>query len=82
MQTLQLSRESRRIGGLLLLAVVTIEFGGLYLTRVASGQVELTPFQVAFSRAGHAHAWSHSASSPSSWPTPPACAECSATSPA
>lgn len=56
MQTLQLSSESRRIGGLLLLAIVTIEFGGFYLTRVASGQVELTSFQVAFSRAGHAHA--------------------------
>jgi len=53
---MQLSRESRRIGGLLLLAIVTIEFGGFYLTRVASGQVELTDFQVAFSRAGHAHA--------------------------
>jgi hypothetical protein len=54
--SLQLSRASRRIGGILLLAIVTIEFGGLYLTRVASGQVELTDFQVAFSRAGHAHA--------------------------
>jgi hypothetical protein len=54
--TLQLSQASRRIGGILLLAIVTIEFGGLYLTRVASGQVELTDFQVAFSRAGHAHA--------------------------
>ncbi len=54
--TLQLSQASRRIGGILLLAIVTIEFGGFYLTRVASGQVELTDFQVAFSRAGHAHA--------------------------
>jgi hypothetical protein len=56
MQTLHLSRESCRIGGVLLLSIVTIEFGGLYLTRVASGHVELTNFQVAFSRAGHAHA--------------------------
>jgi len=56
MQTLELSRTSRRIAGLLLLSLVTIEFGGYYLTRVASGQVELTGFQVAFSRAGHAHA--------------------------
>ncbi len=54
--TLHLSQASRRIGGILLLAIVTIEFGGFYLTRVASGQVELTNFQVAFSRAGHAHA--------------------------
>jgi hypothetical protein len=56
MQTLQLSRATRRIAGILLLSIVTIEFGGYYLTRVASGEVELTAFQVAFSRAGHAHA--------------------------
>ncbi len=56
MQTLELSRTSRRISGLLLLSIVAIEFGGLYLTRVASGAVELTSFQTAFSRAGHAHA--------------------------
>jgi len=56
MQTLQLSRTSCRIAGILLLSIVAIESGGLYLTRVASGAVELTSFQVAFSRAGHAHA--------------------------
>ena len=56
MQTLQLSRSSLRIAGFLLLSIVTIESGGLYLTRVASGAVELTGFQVAFARAGHAHA--------------------------
>lgn len=50
------TRESRRIAGLLLISIVAIEFGGYYLTRVASGAVELTSFQLAFARAGHAHA--------------------------
>jgi hypothetical protein len=51
-----LSTHSRRIAGVLLLTIVTIEFGGYYLTRVASGAVELTEFQQNFARAGHAHA--------------------------
>ena len=54
--TLSLSRESRRIAGLLLLSIIAVEFGGYYLTRVASGKENLTDFQEAFSRAGHAHA--------------------------
>jgi Ni,Fe-hydrogenase I cytochrome b subunit len=54
--TLNLSRESRRIAGLLLLSIIAVESGGYYLTRVASGREDLTDFQVAFSRAGHAHA--------------------------
>lgn len=54
--TVTLSRESMRIAGILLLTIVTIEFGGYYLTRVASGEVALTAFQQSFSRAGHAHA--------------------------
>ena len=53
---LRLSRKSRRIAGLLLLTIVAVEAGGYYLTRVASGAVELTEFQTSFSRAGHAHA--------------------------
>jgi Ni,Fe-hydrogenase I cytochrome b subunit len=55
-QTLRLSDESRRIAGVLLLTIVTIEFGGYYLTTVVRGQQELTEFQQAFARAGHAHA--------------------------
>jgi Ni,Fe-hydrogenase I cytochrome b subunit len=55
-QTLQLSRPSRVIAGVLLLTIVTIEFGGYYLTTIVRGQVELTDFQQAFARAGHAHA--------------------------
>lgn len=52
----RLSRESERIAGVLLLSIVAVESGGYYLTRVASGAVELTEFQWAFARAGHAHA--------------------------
>jgi len=51
-----LSRKSRRIAGLLLLSIVAVEFGGYYLTKVASGAAEVTQFQQNFSRAGHAHA--------------------------
>lgn len=54
--TLTLSRTGRRIAGLLLLSFVAVEFGGLYLTRVASGEEAVTEFQQNFARAGHAHA--------------------------
>ncbi len=47
---------SRIIAGVVLLTVVTIEFGGYFLTRVVRGAVPMTPFQTAFARAGHAHA--------------------------
>jgi hypothetical protein len=54
---LRLSRHSRILAAVLLFAFVTIEYGGYYLVRVVSGQeAELTEFQLAFSRAGHAHA--------------------------
>jgi hypothetical protein len=56
MPTFQLSDASRRTAGVLLLALVTVETGGYYLTTVARGLQELTDFQVAFARAGHAHA--------------------------
>jgi hypothetical protein len=51
-----LTRESRRIVGLLLLSIVAIESGGYYMTRIVGGAVEVTDFQLGFSRAGHAHA--------------------------
>ncbi|HEX5596455.1 MAG TPA: hypothetical protein VFX61_10630 [Micromonosporaceae bacterium] len=54
--TLTLTRTGRRIAGLLLLSIVAVEFGGYYLTRVASNAVEVTGFQQSFARAGHAHA--------------------------
>ena len=53
---LTLSDPARFTAGVLLLAVVTIEFGGTYLLRVVRGREPATPFQVAFARAGHAHA--------------------------
>jgi hypothetical protein len=53
---LALERNSRRIAGLMLLSVAAVESGGYYLTRVAAGEEQLTSFQAAFSRAGHAHA--------------------------
>jgi hypothetical protein len=51
-----LSEESRVLAGVLLLALVTVETGGLYLLRIARGNAPVTPFQERFARAGHAHA--------------------------
>ncbi|RZS44407.1 hypothetical protein EV193_101283 [Herbihabitans rhizosphaerae] len=53
---MQLSRESRVLAGILLLALVAVESGGVYLVRVVGGSVQLTDFQLGFARAGHAHA--------------------------
>jgi hypothetical protein len=44
------------LAGILLLALVTVETGGLYLLRLVRGNAAATPFQLAFARAGHAHA--------------------------
>jgi hypothetical protein len=51
-----MSDESRVLAGILLLALVTVETGGLYMVRLVRGQAEATPFQLSFARAGHAHA--------------------------
>ena len=51
-----MSDESRVLAGILLLALVTMETGGLYMVRLVRGNAEATPFQLAFARAGHAHA--------------------------
>jgi hypothetical protein len=40
----------------LLLSLVTVESGGLYLMRLVRRAAPATPFQLAFARAGHAHA--------------------------
>ncbi|TDE08267.1 hypothetical protein [Jiangella asiatica] len=53
---LELSTEATRLAGILLLAAITIESGGWYLTRIARGHVPATDFQRAFARAGHGHA--------------------------
>lgn len=54
--TLTLSVGSQRTAGILLLALVTVEWGGLFLLRMVRGRVPATAFQQAFARAGHAHA--------------------------
>jgi len=51
-----LSTESRQLTGILLIALVTVETGGLYLLSIVRGKADVTPFQLAFARAGHAHA--------------------------
>ena len=51
-----MSDESRILAGILFLALVTVETGGLYLLNVVRGRAEVTPFQEKFARAGHAHA--------------------------
>src|SRR5262245_28111972 len=56
MQTLALSDATRIIAGLVLISVVTVEFGGWFMTRIVRGAVPMTDFQKAFARAGHAHA--------------------------
>jgi hypothetical protein len=55
METL-LSETSRQLAGILFLALVTVETGGLYLLRIVRGREDVTPFQEKFARAGHAHA--------------------------
>jgi hypothetical protein len=42
--------------GILLLALVTVESGGYFLTRVVRGSVPANRLQMSFFRAGHAHA--------------------------
>ncbi|MEV1130067.1 hypothetical protein [Agromyces sp. NPDC049794] len=42
--------------GILLLALVTVESGGYFLTRVVRGHVPVNRLQQNFFRAGHAHA--------------------------
>ena len=53
---LSLSDDARMTAGVLLLAIVAVEFGGTYLLRVVRGSHSVTPFQRSFARAGHAHA--------------------------
>ncbi|MPZ54398.1 MAG: hypothetical protein GEU79_17010 [Acidimicrobiia bacterium] len=51
-----LSDTARNLAGILILAVVTVETGGLYMLRIVTGRQEATPFRTSFARAGHAHA--------------------------
>lgn len=51
-----LSEASRQLAGILFLALVTVETGGLYLMKIVRDGHDVTPFQEKFARAGHAHA--------------------------
>jgi hypothetical protein len=53
---LALSRDARLTAAVLLLALVTVESGGLFMLRVVTARAPATPFQTSFFRAGHAHA--------------------------
>ena len=44
------------LAGVLLLALVTVETGGLYLLKLWRSREGVTDFQMGFARAGHAHA--------------------------
>ena len=54
--TVTLSEASRTTAGILFVSIVAVEVGGIYLVTVVRGREALTPFQVSFARAGHAHA--------------------------
>jgi hypothetical protein len=56
MEALTLSDDARSTAGILLLTIVAVETGGVYMYRVLRRRIQLTPFQQAFARAGHAHA--------------------------
>lgn len=51
-----LTDATRITAAILLLSLVTVETGGMYLVRLVRGSAPATPFQLAFARAGHAHA--------------------------
>jgi hypothetical protein len=53
-----MTKEAKLMGGIILLTVPTIAYGGTFLLTVLSGQFEmpLTDFQKSMFRAGHAHA--------------------------
>jgi hypothetical protein len=55
-ETQLLSEASRVTAGVLLLALVTVAWGGSFVLRVARGEHAATPLQERFFRAGHAHA--------------------------
>lgn len=53
---LTISAATMSTAGVLLLAIVLIEWGGYFMLSLARGRRAATPFQVTFARAGHAHA--------------------------
>jgi len=53
---LTISPATLSTAGILLLSIVAVELGGYYMLALARGRLAATPFQITFSRAGHAHA--------------------------
>lgn len=53
---MELAADIRQTAGILLIAIVAVEWGGWHLLRVVRGTVARTEFQEKFERAGHAHA--------------------------
>jgi hypothetical protein len=53
---MELTDASRTIAGAILLTIVTIQFGGWFMTKIVRGDVPMTDFQKSFARAGHGHA--------------------------
>ena len=53
---LTVSPATLNTAGVLLIAIVAVEWGGTYLLALARGRRTATPFQITFARAGHAHA--------------------------
>jgi hypothetical protein len=53
---LSVSPATTSTAGVLLLAIVVVEWGGYYMLSLARGRRTATPFQITFARAGHAHA--------------------------
>ncbi|KQO95428.1 hypothetical protein [Leifsonia sp. Leaf264] len=51
-----LAPASLSLAGILLLALVTVESGGYFLTKVVRGHAPANALQTSFFRAGHAHA--------------------------
>ncbi len=56
MDLIPISDATRTTAGILLLSIVAVESGGLFMLTVVRRLVPATPFQLAFYRAGHAHA--------------------------
>lgn len=53
---MELSDATLNLAGILLLSIVTIQFGGVFMLRVVQGKEPATDLQTSFFRAGHAHA--------------------------
>jgi hypothetical protein len=53
---LTLSHDTHTTAGILLITIVAVEYGRLTVLRMVRGHQPATEFQMAFARAGHAHA--------------------------